>query len=827
MEFPKRYDPSGEHDQYQRWEDAGAFQPIATSRTGEHFSIVLPPPNVTGTLHVGHAVMLAIEDMMVRYHRMKGDRTVWIPGLDHAAIATQNVVEKKLKKEKNETRHRLGREAFLKEVDAFVEQSKSRIIEQTRAMGASLDWSRLAYTLDDQRSHAVRTMFTMMYDAGVLYRGNRIVNWCPRCKSTLADDEVEYCDESTPFYYFRYGPVVIGTARPETKFLDKTLVVHPDDERYTSLQGTEFEIDWIDGALTSNVIVDEMIDPTFGTGAMTITPAHSFDDFELAQKYDLPVVTIIDEDGNLTKAAGSFAGRNAREAREDIVAALDAKGLVDRVDEQYSHRLSVCYRCATPIEPLPKLQWFVDVNKPFRSPLSSSRASEASREISQGDNGEISPLHSRTHSGRNDNDHVSLKELALAAVRSGAIEILPKRFEKEYFHWMENLRDWCISRQIWFGHRIPAWYRGDETYVGTESPEGDGWEQDPDTLDTWFSSGMWTFSTLGWPKETDDLKAFHPTSVLETGYDILFFWIARMILMTEFALGTVPFTQVYLHGLVRDGKGRKMSKSLGNVIDPLDVVERYGADAVRLALFIGTSPGADSKLDEQKIAGYQKFVTKIWNIARYVMMTIGETKSTAEDGELSMADRWILTKRAALLRDVTLAYEQHEYARAAQMTYDFAWHEFADWYIEATKVLEGTQRFRILTETLDVILKLLHPAMPYVTEALWSQLGHETMLIMTPWPVIEEKERTHGDDGFVFLQEVVTMVRAARSEAGIAPKDVRPLTWATEDERERAWMRSPEVAALLTRLARASSVGEGTNGRVWGTVQGTTIYGGQ
>ncbi|MDP3771025.1 MAG: class I tRNA ligase family protein [bacterium] len=509
-EFPTRYNPSQESSIYKQWEESGAFAPAAHSRTGEHFSIVLPPPNVTGTLHAGHAVMLAIEDMMVRYHRMKGDRTLWIPGLDHAAIATQNVVEKKLKKENvqgRRTRHELGREEFLAEVAKFVETSKARIIEQTKAMGASLDWSRLAYTLDEQRSKAVREMFVRMYEAGILYRGNRIVNWCPRCKSTLADDEVEYKEEKTPFYYFKYGPVVIGTARPETKFQDKTLVVHPEDERYAHLVGKTFEVSWIeDEPLTSNVIADPIIDREFGTGAMTITPAHSFEDFDLAQRHGLPIVTIIDEDGKLTSAAGSFAGRNAREARADIVAKLQEKGLVDHIDEQYTHNLSVCYRCETPVEPLPKLQWFVDVNKKFRKARMTrmDRADDA------------------------DTRMASLKDLALAAVGDGPdqVKIIPERFAKEYFHWMENLRDWCISRQIWFGHRLPAWYRRQptaptlgpgqadsrqpqadkDTYVGIEPPRGDGWEQDPDTLDTWFSSGMWTFSTLGWPSVTKELK---------------------------------------------------------------------------------------------------------------------------------------------------------------------------------------------------------------------------------------------------------------------------------------------------------------------------------
>jgi len=875
-EFPTRYDPKGEAEMYKRWEESGAFAPATDSRTGEHFSIVLPPPNVTGTLHVGHAVMLAIEDMMVRYHRMKGDRTVWIPGVDHAAIATQYVVEKKLKKENvqgRRTRHELGREAFMREVEQFAEQSKTHILEQIRAMGASLDWSRFAYTFDEQRKLAVHEMFVRMYEAGILYRGNRIVNWCPRCKSTLADDEVEYREEKTPFYYFKYGPVVIGTARPETKFQDKTLVVHPDDERYTRLVGKEFEVEWIeDRPLKSNVIADPVIDPTFGTGAMTITPAHSFEDFDLAQKHGLPIVAIIDEDGKLTSAAGSFEGRNTREARADIVAKLQAKGLVDHIDEHYTHNLSVCYRCETPIEPLPKLQWFVDVNKKFRPKPASSRAERSEVEGSRSDRDFSASSRRGRDSGRNDagREMVSLKDLASEAVRSGEITIIPERFEREYLHWMTNLRDWCISRQIWFGHRIPAWYRNKpiadsqqpiaiETYVGVEAPRGEGWEQDPDTLDTWFSSGMWTFSTLGWPKETNDLAAFHPTSVLETGYDIIPFWVARMILMTEFALETIPFKTVYLHGLVRDAKGRKMSKSLGNVIDPLTMSEKYGADAVRLALFIGTSPGQDTKLDEQKIAGYAKFVTKVWNIARYVLTKLpapssqlqerrGGVPSPSEGGhgrpplradDLGIADSWILAKRDQLVRDVTAAYEMHEYSKAAQLAYDFAWHDFADWYLEATKIERGQGREqeqrRILIETLEIILKLLHPAMPFCTEAIWRSLQNAgcrmqdaKLLIAEPWPIPNTEYRilnTHVA-AFDFLKDLVTAIRQVRSEEKIEPKAMIVLTLASNNAAERTWAQDDEMQTLVKHFGRVSTfeVVDTLPGPARATVRSTTFH---
>lgn len=714
LDFQTRYDPAGEAELYSQWEQSGAFKP---SGKGDPFSMVLPPPNVTGSLHVGHAVVVAIEDLMVRYHRMKGDSTLWIPGVDHAAIATQNVVEKKLRKEKDQTRHQLGREAFLKQVDAFVATTKDRILAQIRSLGASLDWSRLAYTLDEQRSLAVRTIFKQMYDAGILYRGHRIVNWCPRCQSTLADDEVEYREERVPFYYFKYGPVVIGTARPETKFLDKTIVVHPDDPRYKELVGTTITVEWIDGSVAATVIADPIVDMEFGTGAMTITPAHSFEDFELAARHNLPTPLIINEYGKLTEAAGEFAGQKARDARPAIVEKLKAKGLVEKIDESYIHNLSICYRCGTPIEPLPKLQWFVSVDKKFR-------------------------------------DGKSLKDLMFAAVKSeenpsGEIEILPDRYTKVYHHWIHNLRDWCISRQIWFGHQLPVWYRNDEIVVGVEAPEGEGWEQDPDTLDTWFSSGTWTFSTLGWPKamqdgkKTGDLATFHPTSVLETGYDILFFWVARMILMSEFALGEVPFKTVYLHGLVRDKDRQKMSKSKGNVVDPLGIVEQYGADALRMALLFGTGLGGDTVISEEKVRGMRNFATKLWNIARFVVMN-HEGEITTSFEPQTDADAHILTELTITTNIITRSIEDMRFHLAAEKLYDFIWGTFAAVYVEASKeqlkdetLIANTRA--ILLYVLKQSVTLLHPFMPFVTEAIWSQLpkidSDSHLLISQPWPM--------------------------------------------------------------------------------------------
>ncbi len=817
-ELPKAYEPQKyEDDIYARWEASGFFNPdnasgvrgqvsgvpwwrrllsklpITNYQLPVTFTIVMPPPNVTGTLHVGHAVMLALEDIMIRFARMRGKRALWIPGTDHAAIATQAVVEKKLIKEGvADPRRTLGRDAFLKKVEEFATASHDRIVTQIRKMGASCDWSREAYTLDAPRSLAVRTMFKKMYDDGLIYRGNRIVNWCPRCKSTLADDEVEYREEKTPFYYFKYGPVVIGTARPETKFQDKTLVVHPDDERYQKLIGTSFEIEWIEGKIKANVIADAQIDRAFGTGAMTITPAHSFEDFDLAQKNKLPVVKIIDEDGNLTEAAGAFAGRNAHDVRVDIVKKLADKGLVDHIDENYVHNLSICYRCATPVEPLPKLQWFIDVNKKVRGK--------------------------------------TLKERMREAVSGDGIKIIPERFEKTYFHWIDNLRDWCISRQIWFGHRIPVWYRSHsvilneakrneetpahagsgshtreilhsvqddkEIYVGIEAPEGDGWTQDPDTLDTWFSAGLWTFSTLGWPdeKEWQKNRVYHPTAVLETGYDILFFWIARMIMMTTYILDEIPFKTVYLHGLVRDEQGRKMSKSLGNVLDPLDTIAKYGADATRLSLVLGTAPGNDVKLSEAKIAGYRNFTNKLWNIARYVLTTVGVVTEKQKYGfdRITLADWWITSELDRVTKEVTEHLEKYEFSAAGEALRDFTWNSFADWYLEISKwqitqtsLSENTKA--ILHHGLRQLLQLWHPFMPFVTELLWKQMGEQDFLMVTSWPSVHyrDEDATETIHVFAIIQNIVTALRGLRAEYGIEPAKPLDVVMSAGVEAER------------------------------------------
>lgn len=696
--FLKPYDPKAtESSIYTKWEESGFFNPDVcieqgiTKADAKAFSIVLPPPNVTGTLHMGHAAMLATEDILIRFHRMRGDKTLWLPGTDSAAIATQSKVEGEIYKQEKKTRHDIGREELMRRIDAFVEESKSTIINQTKRMGSSLDWSRYAYTMDEKRYAAVMEAFIRMYDAGLIYRGDRIVNWDPKLQTTVSDDEIEYVEQKDPFYYFQYGPFVIGTVRPETKFGDKYVVMHPADERYAQYKhGQQIELEWINGPIVATVIKDEAANMETGSGVMTITPSHSMVDFEIARRHNLDIEQVIDDRGILLPIAGEFAGQHIKKARAAIVEKLQNKGLVVKVDDNYVHNVATNSRGGGIIEPQIKRQWFIDVNKSLK-----------------------------------ERGNKSLKELMREAVASGKTKITPSHFEKIYYNWIDNLRDWCISRQIWFGHRIPAWFRGDEIKVQVESP-GEGWTQDPDTLDTWFSSGLWTFSTLGWPEETPDLKTYHPTSVLETGYDILFFWVARMILMSSFLLGDVPFRDVYLHGLVRDGKGRKMSKSLGNIIDPLDMIEKYGADAVRLSLIMGAAPGNDLKLDENRIRGYKNFANKIWNISRFVL----ENVSDANRVEVSVPELDEVKESA------TKHIETFRLDLAAETLYQFIWHRFADVILEESKKKKGdAETERMLWSILMASLKMLHPFMPYVTEEIWGSMPNSSKLLMVEkWP---------------------------------------------------------------------------------------------
>jgi valyl-tRNA synthetase len=736
--FLKPYNPKETEDKiYQKWEESGYFNPdkmIADNlvkHDADKFSIVLPPPNVTGELHIGHAAMLAIEDIVVRYQRMQGKKTLWVPGTDHAAIATQSKVEKILEKE-GKRKTDLGREEFLKEVNDFAQKSHDTIISQLKAMGASLDWSREAFTLDEQRHVAVNEAFKRMYEDGLIYRAEKIVNWDPKGQTVISDDEVIYEERKAKFYTFKYDsnfPISISTTRPETKFGDTAVAVHPDDKRYQDFIGKEFEADFVGEKLKIKIIADTNVEPEFGTGALGVTPAHSHIDFEMGEKNNLPIKKVINEFAKMETSSELVNGKKVLEAREIVVNWLKENNLLEK-EEEITQNVSTAERTGAIIEPLPKTQWWIDVNKEFEIKNSNIKGIE---------NGE----------------KVTLKRLMIQVVENGQTEIIPDRFEKVYYHWINNLHDWCISRQIWYGHRIPIWYKENETKFSATSP-GEGWKQDDDSLDTWFSSGLWTFSTLGWPDNTDDLKNYHPTDLLETGYDIIFFWVARMILMSTYLLGDIPFKTVYLHGIVRDAKGRKMSKTLNNGIDPLELIENYGADAVRMSLIVGVGPGNDTNMSEDKIRAYKKFTNKIWNASRFV---IEKTEDLNEDGieNLTARDQQYINEFHNFLEEVTKEIEEYKLYLASEKTYHYFWHTFADIIIEECKksIIEGTDEpldsargkekisaQKTLKYLLVNQLKILHPFIPFVTEEIWSLLPYNKdtdLLMVTKWPDKNQK----------------------------------------------------------------------------------------
>ena len=1067
-EIPKAYNPQEVEDKiYKKWEESGKFDPdnLELPEDAEKFVISMPPPNATGFLHLGHASMLTYQDLMIRYNRMQGKKALWLPGTDHASIATQTKVEKIIAKE-GKTKHDLGREKFLERVNEYVENSKNTIKDQTRKMGSSCDWSRERYTLDDGLSRAVREVFTKMYNDGLIYRGDRIVNWCPRCESTLADDEVEHKDQKGKFYYFKYNkdfPITIATTRPETKLGDTAIAVNPKDKRYEEYIGQIFEIDLGNGIHKIKVIADRGIDMEFGTGAIGVTPAHSMVDWEMAEKNDLKKIKIIGEDGKMNANAGmDYEGLTVLEAREKFVKYLEKNNLIEKVEE-VDQSLSICYRCDTPIEPLPSKQWFVAVDKKI------------------------------TIKGNKYFQDRSLKDVALEVVRNKEIKIIPERFEKTYFHWMENLRDWCISRQLWFGHRIPVWYKSkvhkvesQEIYVGSESPEksakddykianvfgssmssgnvagviegkfeeneiskiakkigapesvfiskfrdlnydaefrffsktgketplcghallagaasfdksnlriktlaGDvivqkednkiffqtdkptkiktnfseelpfeflgikkedfeflgissigtpklilriknietlrkvdpdfenlkkwneeknfsgyclfvedeknknlvfarqfnpllginedeatavaagalamffdndfvvrqgtenfeneiyvrckddkvliggnvflknsKWTQDPDTLDTWFSSGLWTFSTLldqdhqkyktfeKWVASSPDLKKFHPTSVMETGYDILFFWIARMILMTTYTLGEVPFENVYLHGMVRDKQGKKMSKSLGNGIDPIEMIEKYGTDALRLSMIIGSSPGNDIKMYEEKIEGYRNFVNKLWNVSRYIIMNqeSGIKNHEINSKNCSIADLWILKKMMNLIYEVNFDLVNYNFSSAGEKLRDFTWNDFADWYIEISKIENDEQKEIILNVILRDLLKLWHPFIPFVTEVIWQEID-EQFLMIEKWPTQDKYEKIiKGTDITYYLEPVIDIIKSirnVRAEYKIEPSQKIDIIIYTGKQKELIKSQAHLIKGMRTGIDKLEIKEEG------------------
>ncbi len=743
-ELDKVYNP-GEHEDntYRLWEESGFFNPdnLNCAPEAPTYTIVLPPPNITDKLHIGHSCMLAVEDLLIRYRRMAGFRTLWIPGTDHAAIATQMVVEKRIFKETGQTRHDLGKERLLEEVWNFLRSTQKTILHQTRKMGSSLDWSREAFTLDDQRRRAVNRLFVDMYNEGIIYRGERIVNWCPHCHSTLADDEVEYKEQNAKLYTFKYSPdfpMAISTTRPETKLGDTAVAVNPKDERYKKYIGQEFSVNFCGQDLKIKIIGDRNVEMEFGTGALGVTPAHSMIDWQMAQTNNLEIIKVIDENALIRPGFGRYSGLKASEARELIVEELRNQGLMVS-EEDLVNNLSICYRCDTPVEPLPSKQWFVSVDK------------------------KLDRLGGQ-----------SLKEKAITVAKEGAIEFIPDRFGKRYLHWMENLHDWCISRQIWFGHSIPVWYKDEEVYCGEVAPEGTGWKQDEDTLDTWFSSGMWTFSTLGWPNtyqngvKSGDLARFHPTQALDTGHEILTLWVSRMVMMSFFALGEIPFEKVYLHGTIVDMKGKKMSKSKGNGIDPLEVIEKYGTDSLRLSLLMGATPGNDNRYSEEKNESKRNLVNKIWNISRFILNEVDE-KALATPKDIApelktLADKWIVGELEATISGVTSRLDSYEFSLAAEELTDFTWNKLADWYLEISKVEKGKDE--ILVYILKNLLSLWHPFIPFVTEAIWQSFNTD-LLMVSAWPKAPGAESVAAE--FEIIKKVIIEIRNARSQNKLEP----------------------------------------------------------
>jgi len=721
--FLKPYNPQDTESKiYKLWEDSGFFNPDNLPKSHKDpYTIIMPPPNVTGVLHMGHALMETIEDIMIRYQRMRGKKTLWLPGTDHAAIATQSKVEKDIKKNEGKSRHDLGREEMIKRIEAFAKESHDTIVSQLKIFGASCDWSREAFTLDEKRNLAVRTVFKKMYDDGLIYRGNRIVNWDPKGQTTISDDEINYEERDAKMYTFKYSkdfPISISTTRPETKVGDTAVAVHPDDARYKKYIGKEYDATFCGVPIHIKIIADKEVEKDFGTGALGVTPAHSMIDWEMAERHDLPKdKVVINEFAKMSVGDERILGKKTTDAREIIVEWLKSEGLLEK-EENIKQNISMAERTGGIVEPLPKLQWFVAVNKSFKIEQS-----------------KINGIKSGTKT--------TLKEIMLNAVQNNQIKIIPDYFNKTYMHWVNNLHDWCISRQIWYGHRIPVWYKGEEIYCGIEAPKGSGWVQDEDTLDTWFSSALWTFSTLGWPENTSDLKLYHPTDVMETGYEILPIWVAKMIMMTGYIVGTIPFRTVYLHGTVRDSKGKKMSKSLGNGVDPIEIANKFGADAGRMALVIGNTPGTDLKWTEDKVKGYKNFANKIWNITRFILESTKNEKFNEKFNKFTESDLKLIEERLAFVEDITKDMEEYRFYMAGEKIYHYVWHTLADIILENSKKVfadksetEKESRIQFLLGTLRIVLRILHPFMPFLTEEIWQSISSvKSLLMIKNWPL--------------------------------------------------------------------------------------------
>lgn len=734
-ELPTQYAPAEvEGKLYERWVERGYFE--ADEKSGKPpYTIVIPPPNVTGSLHLGHAFEHTIIDALTRRKRMQGYETLWQPGMDHAGIATQNVVERELAKE-GKSRQDLGREAFVERVWQWKEESGGQISGQMRRLGDGVAWSRERFTMDEGLSAAVQTIFKRLYDDELIYRAERIINWCPRCLTAISDIEVEYQDDDGELVSIKYGDgdetLVVATTRAETMLGDTAVAVHPDDARYTHLVGRRIKLPLTDRTIP--VVADEHVDPEFGTGAVKVTPAHDPNDFEIGRRHDLPNITVMDERAVIT-VPGPFQGLDRYEARSAIVAALRADGRIVAEKRPYVHSVGHCSRCKTTVEPRLSLQWWVKVGP--------------------------------------------LAKAAGDAVRDGRVAIHPKEMESRYFAWVDNLNDWCISRQLWWGHRIPVWHGpdGETVCVGPndEPPTGEGWSQDTDVLDTWFSSGLWPFSTLGWPEQTPSLEKFYPNSVLVTGYDILFFWVARMMMFGLYAMdGTPPFHTIALHGMVRDQFGKKMSKSFGNAVNPLDWMDTYGSDAVRFTLARGANPGVDVPIGEDWVQGSRNFANKIWNATRFAMMNGATVEGPLPDAsEMSATDRWILSRLNETVAQVDAYYEDYQFAKLSDALFHFAWDEVFDWYVELSKTTffaggdQAKVSGRVLGEVLDVTLRLLHPVVPFVTETLWTTLTGKESVVIADWPADSGFRDPAAEREIEQVQQVVTEVRRFRADQGL------------------------------------------------------------
>ncbi|HEY4477936.1 MAG TPA: valine--tRNA ligase [Candidatus Paceibacterota bacterium] len=718
--FLKPYSAKDTEDRiYKLWEDSGFFNPDiciekgATDPNAPIFSLVLPPPNVTGRLHMGHALEHSLQDAVIRFNRMRGKRTLWVPGTDHAAIATQARFEKDLNKETGKSRHDFSREEFFNMVQEFGLKNQKEMQKQMRLLGSSLDWSREAFTLDEKRSLAVRTAFKTMYNEGLIYRGYRVINWDPKGQTTIADDEVVYEERKGKLYTFKYGkdfPIAISTTRPETKVGDVAVAVHPEDDRYREFVGKEYDAVFCGVPIHIKIIADDKVEKDFGTGALGVTPAHSQIDWEMSQQHKLPVLPVINEYAKMTVGDERILGKKTTEAREVIVEWLRNENLLEK-EEEINQNISTSERTGAVVEPLPKLQWFIDVNKPIPS-----------------------------KGGK------TLKDLMKEPVADGQVKIMPEHFERVYFNWIDNLRDWCISRQILYGHRIPVWYKGEEIYSGTEAPSGEGWQQDADSLDTWFSSGLWTFSTLGWPEKTKDLESYHPTSFMNPGYEILFFWVARMVMLSKYLLDDIPFRTVYIHGMVRDAKGQKFSKSLKNGVEPEEIISQFGTDAIRMSMVVGIGPGNDVNFDTQKVKAYSKFANKIWNATRFVLE---QTKDIQVDNlpAFDEEDKKSDSELNDLIKETTKEMEEYKLYLVSEKLYHYFWHTFADVLIERSKkkILENTNSDSakaLLYTQLTTLLKLLHPFMPFITEEIWSLIPKKgsDLLMVERWPLAEARD---------------------------------------------------------------------------------------